>query len=195
MSKNGKVQKKLDESLNKYRRNPIATKSYQLPDGRWVRKGTRIPFKKPSVNEREDRIQALAEFIMKHPFATRSKMAKQFCRKWECSWKTVEWNYVEPARKRVTILAGMTQAEAREKALGVVMSLMDHPNSRTRLRAVVAFARITGIEAPNRTELTGPNGGPIQAMSVRPLVDLSADELRKLATKALEIEGNGASRG
>lgn len=164
---------------------PIAEVSQQLPNGKWIRKGTKTPFRKADAVERDDRIQELAEFIMRHPFASRKKMSDRFCPRWGCSWKTIQWSYVEPARNRVRILASMTKDEAREKALGVVMRLMDHPNTKVRLRAVVAFSRITGIEAPTRTELSGPGGGPIQAQSVRPLADLSAEDLRKLAERAL----------
>jgi len=170
---------------------PVAQRTQRTANG-VIRKGDRVPYRKASNEVIEQRVEQLVKYYQLHPFATRFDVHKRFCPKWKVQWDVVDRIYITRARKLTRERAQLNVNDAREKCLGVVMRHMDHPNPKIALLAVKTMAEITGIEAPKRTELTGPNGGPIQAQAMRPLVDISTEQLRQLVIE-MSTEKVGAN--
>lgn len=83
----------------------------------------------------------------------------------------------------------MPKDEARELGLTVILDCLKSTNAGVRIRAEQRLAEITGYNAPTRTELSGPNGAPIQTAERFTVVELPALEGDHLTERRVVAQG------
>ena len=97
--------------------------------------------------------------------------------------------YIARARARLLAECGLRIEDHRAEALAFYRSVLrsDTSSERGRILARERMDKILGLEAPNRTELSGPNGAPVQVADEVSLDHLSTETLRKLVRLADEL--------
>ena len=141
---------------------PVVLVTTRTPEGT-IRKGTRIPYRKPTAEVVEQRVEALAAYIRANPLANRFELHRKFCKKFGVAWDSIDKMYTPRARKLITKQASVSKEEAREVGLGVVTRLLNDPDKKIRLMAEKAYREIVGYAAPAQHRIGGPDGQPLPA--------------------------------
>lgn len=149
---------------------PVAKRTIRLPDGRIIKKGERKPSRKATNAEIEERIEELAAYYRRHPLASRFKVHKEFCPKWDVNWSTVDVLYIPRARKLNRRLAEIPRAEAKAVGNAVIADLLDHDDPKVRVAAEKAYRDIHGYGAPTHVRVGNPDGSPQAPAVVAPTV-------------------------
>ncbi len=127
-------------------------------------------------------------------------MAKKDAAMWDLDFRTIDV-YISRARVIVEKASDTTRDQARAKAVAFYEQFINSAKGtpRDRIAAQQRLDEIFGIDAPKqvRTELSGPEGGPIATKQENPLAGLSIERLRELAIGHLngEPETNKSGNG
>ena len=157
-------------SKNNGDKPPKATKAIKTPEG-IIRRGTRVPFKKCTAQVMEQRVEEVAAYIRRNPLASRFALHKEFCPKFKVNWDVIDNSYVKRARALLAKMSNMSAVDARALGLSVVLELMDSPDQKIRLQAEKSFREIHGYAAPTQQRIGNPDGSPMAATVVQPIVN------------------------
>ncbi len=145
-----------------------------------IRRGQRVPFRKCTEAERNERIELLARYMGEHPLATKGELKAWFQKTFKLKYRQA-LDYITRARTTLRKRSQMSSDEMKQIGVNVLMPLLDSTDQRVRILAERRLAEIGGYDAPRRHEMTGAGGGPIAVEDRTPLKDVSSERLRELA--------------
>lgn len=131
----------------------------------------RKPYRKPTVREYNERVDFVGQCLGK--LLTRTQIHRACEEKWGVDWRTTD-RYVRRAKTDLQARCKMDKAEAREMGMTVILDCLKSPNAAIRLRAEERLAMITGYEPPRRSEISGPEGGPVAVAEKVVILELPA---------------------
>lgn len=112
----------------------------------------------------------------------RNEITDKMCAKYGIHWRTVD-RYMVRAREILMEELGKPKDEHRSDVLGEYQQIL-HTEDAThsdKLQALKGKREMLGLDAPKRTELSGPDGGPIATKEENPLKGVPVPRLRQLA--------------
>lgn len=161
--------------------------------GTIVRPGQRKPFRKATARQIQERIEFVADLIVKEK--TRCEIHRAVRRKYDIEYLNCDLIYVKRAREWLRDRCAITAAQAKSKGLNVLVDVLRTGNNSERLKAERRLAEVFGYDAPRRMEVTGKDGEPL--LAERPFKNVPTEELIRLAeqeSRAVEA-GNGGGNG
>lgn len=138
-----------------------------------IRRGQKKAYVKATNDEIERRVEETAFLLAAG--STKSDLHQAIGQKYNLHWRTVDI-YIARARAFLLKQANKTRDEVRADAVNFYESILKNPTSTTRerLQARTRLDEIYGIDAPRRTELSGPDGKPMQVQTkTEPQFDIS----------------------
>lgn len=137
-----------------------------------TRRGQSKPYRKPTAQVLAERIDAVANMMAR--LCTRSQIHKYAVQQgWEIHWNSVD-RYMVRARKLLAERSQMTKEQARGICLNVLLGVINTGSPRERIAAEARLAEIFGINAPARSEISGPEGAPIAVAEKVVILELPA---------------------
>lgn len=118
------------------------------------------PYVKATIREIAAIVEFVAEMIVKQK--TKHEIHKAVDEKFHKTWSACDQMYIPRAYALLRERANMTRDEARSFGVGVLLDVVRTGNNRERLGAIEQLSKIYGINAPTKTEVSGPDGAPIQ---------------------------------
>lgn len=143
----------------------------------------------------EERVSEMIDLLSKDRNIHRCQLHKEFCKKWNVHWKTVD-RVVGRARAEIMQRLGRSKESFRADSLAFYEAKTCDTNltATEQLRAQENIDKLLGLDAPKRTEITGKDGGPLTVEEKNPLKDVPPERLRALA--GLDYAGgNGENKG
>ena len=137
-----------------------------------TRRGQSKPYRKPTAQVLAERIDAVANMMAR--LCTRSQIHKYAVQQgWGIHWNSVD-RYMVRARKLLAERSQMTKEQARGICLNVLLGVINTGSPRERIAAEARLAEIFGINAPARSEISGPEGAPIAVAEKVVILELPA---------------------
>ena len=118
--------------------------------------GGRLQVKSTNA-EIEERIEAIAQYIMANPLVSNFDIHKQFCDKFQKDWRQVD-RYTTRARALIKKLIDMGRDEAAQLGKTVLLNLLQDSDPKVRLAAEESWRKIFGYGAPNQSGLEVSGG-------------------------------------
>lgn len=150
---------------------------------------------KPTREEMDRRIEFVAKLVM---LRKTTGAIKRMCNKrYGVSARTAE-NYLARARDSLKERAERPTVEYMAEAIRFYESIVGDVNQKAidRIKAQNSIDKIRGLHSPDKLELTGRDGGPIQTEDLTDLTDEELDVLIKAADRLDELSmpsGKGTS--
>lgn len=148
-----------------------------------IRKGDTVPFRKGTDKQIEERTEYIA--VLLRNGTTKMEIHRKMKRRYSLHWRTID-DYIARGKKWLMARTSLTTEQAKSKGLDRLLRIVETGNNSEAIRAETRIAEIFGYNAPRRTELTGAGGGPIATKEEGPALNLTREQLIKLATMALE---------
>lgn len=153
-------------------------------------KKPKTKFVKATEEERDRRIDEMVDFISNRPNVSRFKIYKHFTKRWHLTWRMVEI-YITHAREELNKRLTRTPLQIRTNAEAFYESIINDPKQfiKVRLKAQQLLVELRGAAAPQRHEVSGPEGQPIQTQTQistegqKYIESLSVDEIKAAITK------------
>lgn len=162
------------------------------PDGKPVlgQPGHRHKFVKPTKAQVSERV-AECERMLACKW-NKCDIRRVITRRFKVDWRTVD-RYLNSARGNLAARSGRTREQHRREALDVYEAVIRDPAAPRgeRVRAQQCVDDLLGLRAPHRTEIAGPNQGPVRTADATPAPKLTRDRLRELALFVEQSRGNG----
>jgi hypothetical protein len=154
-----------------------------------VRRGQVKPYVKATNAEIEKRVEETAFLLARG--ASKTQLHETIGVKHNVHWKTVD-AYIGRAKKLLRERSNRTREDVRGDAVAFYQSVLLNSKTTTveKIKAQTRLDEIFGIDAPRRTELSGPEGGPIQ--SEIETTGLNMDHIDKLLRRHYSKTGTGA---
>lgn len=170
---------------------PVNTTGHAIrtPDGKVIRNGDRVPFKKASDAVKEDRIDQLVDFMASKPKISGYAVATWCMEQWDIRRCQATNYYIKRARSRLRRMVNMTPAEVSETVRGFYLDTIRNGTRKEGLIACKNLSEIAGIVVHL---VTTPANRPMETREVRPLKDVPPERLRELAL-GFGRNGNGNS--
>lgn len=160
-----------------------------------IRPGQRKPFRKATARQIQERIEFVADLIVKEK--TRCEIHRAVKRRYNVEYLNCDLIYVKRAREWLRERCNITAAQAKSKGLNVLVDVLRTGNNSERLKAERRLAEVFGYDAPRRMEVTGKDGEPL--LKERPFRNVPTEELIRLAEaesrEADAVAGNGGGNG
>lgn len=144
----------------------------------------RKPYVKPTEQERDERIEQMMEIIANAPNISKYRLRRIFTKKWKVQWNTVD-RYLSRARNLLRERLNVSREAIRADAVGFYQSVISDlsQSMRDRLRAQKLLVELLGAAAPQKIEVSGQEGGPIQTETKAYIGQLGVDELKAIIGK------------
>lgn len=119
--------------------------------------------RKSTDDEIARRIDYLTDLLATMPNVSRYKLHDKLGKKWKVGWRMID-EYVARAREALLQRTNNNRNTIQSKAQAFYEAIISNPleETKTRLKAQQLLVELFGANAPRRTELSGPEGGPIQ---------------------------------
>ena len=156
-----------------------------------IRPGQKRPFHRGTSKEIEKRVEFICLCIGKGltKYAMKQAFRSQFG---DMSARQIE-NYIARAREIIVKQSNRSRDEVRADSLAFYRNIIATEKAPVvRIKAQERIDQIYGIDAPRRSELSGPLGGPIKTEETVALPEMSEAKIRELLGR-LEAGGNGHS--
>jgi hypothetical protein len=152
------------------------------PDNRQgkIRRGQRKPYRKSSNAVLAERIAQVVTFLERDALASDAEIKAFIKEHFGVEWRQA-MVYLSRAREEINRRSNMTHATARSIVVPTLLHKIKNGSDQIALRALEQLARIFGLYAPAKTELTGADGGPIKTKDENPFAGLTIAELKALA--------------
>lgn len=113
--------------------------------------------------------------ISNRPTVHRAHLHKEFMKRWGCSWRTVD-RIVSRARTELAARLGRPREAFRCDSLNFYEAKTQDPKASVgdQIRARQRIDELLGLDAPRRSEISGPDG---EALQIQAQVDPDALEL------------------
>jgi hypothetical protein len=147
--------------------------------------------------ERDERVALLIRHMQKNPLSTKGELKSWTKSHFRLKYQMAE-NYINRAEAAIRLYSSHSTAAKRrisELIVGKLTSIAKGGTNSDSIRACRALARIFGIEAPQRHELTGAGGGPIETKDESPLPRLSRERLLQLIQEDQEQQAGEERNG
>lgn len=126
-------------------------------------KKPRKKFVKPTAKEKEERIDFLVQLLAQRPGLTRFQVNRILAKRYNVGWQTAI-NYLRYAKEELRKRLDRPVEEIRSNAVNfyeAVITDSQHP-IMARIKAQIALCKLLGLDSPQKVELSGPDGKPIQ---------------------------------
>lgn len=150
------------------------------------------PYVKATQRQQAEIIEFVATLIVLQK--TKHEIHREVDKRFRKTWSTTDQLYIPRAHKLLRERAAMSRDDARSLGVGVLLDVVRTGTNRERLGAVDQLAKIYGINAPTRTEVSGPGGGTIE-LETKSKDPFDFDGLRKLQEQELRGSLGGNGRG
>jgi len=154
-----------------------------------VRANQRVPFRKATYEQAQDRTEWVALKIAIQPTLKTGELKAIIKEKFGLQWQQA-LNYITRAKKLLQQRANYTKEGAKQIAVNALLDQMQNESGSVRTAAIRVWTDVFGFAAPARTELSGPDGGPI-ITETNPLKEVSTNRLRQLAEEVVLPSSNG----
>ncbi len=145
---------------------------------------------KPTAEAIQKRINEVADLICEGYKS--SEIAEKMHKRYHVASRTTE-NYLSRAKVLILTEVGRPKDEHRAESFAYFQNMSHDKDApaNVRLRARELIGNLLGLDAPKhvRTELSGPDGGPIATKEENPLKGLSVERLREIAIGHVETNG------
>jgi hypothetical protein len=145
-----------------------------------IRRGQKKPYRKSSNAVLGERIASVICFLERDAMATDAEIKAFIKEQFNVEWRQA-FVYMQRAREEITKRANMSKDKAREIVVSSLLHKIKHGSDMVSLRALEQLAKIIGLYASAKLELTGAEGGPIATKEEDPFAGLTIEELKKLA--------------
>ena len=113
-----------------------------------------------SRKEKDERVQEVADYLLKWPLSSDYKLHEVFCQQFDVVWQTVNrYRRLAEEMNRKRINAPVDEMALLGKS--IILDLLKSPNERTRLKAEEQLRAIMGYGAPAKTAFVNPDGTPL----------------------------------
>ena len=118
--------------------------------------------KRPKDAVIKERIAEMIGLLARSPAVHISALHAVFCAKWNCHYLTVNRMLIR-ARREMTERLHRSKEVFRVESLAFYEAIAVDPNATAgeKIRARERVDRLFGLDAPMKTEVSGPEGGPI----------------------------------
>jgi len=161
----------------------LTGKTIVTPKGK-IRPGNRVPLKKATLEEMEERIDFCLKLLIRG--ATKMEIHKAMADKYGLHYLTTDIIYVKRAKKLRQERANISTGELRDFVITNLLDVAKVGKDAQRVSACSELIDIGGFRAPRRTELTGAEGGP--------LVTSNQDIVIVWPHEGVENNGNGSTK-
>ena len=117
--------------------------------------------KKSTNKELEERIQDVADYLLRFPLASCFDLHKEFCPKFGIEWRQCD-RYEARARALNKRRLNFNRDEMAEIGKAILLDCLKSPLPKVRIAAEARLAEIVGYNAPRQTELGGLQDKPLQ---------------------------------
>ncbi len=156
-------------------------KSIDTPEGK-IRPGRRKPYKKATVAEQEQRIEALAVEMVRNPTMTKTEMHDFMRSKFNIEWGMTDTVYVVRAKKFLQDRANMTKTQAKSIGVNALLKALREAKGSQVAAIERRLGEIYGYDLPKQFRVTTPVGQPMEVKDDRPLKTVPTSRLVELAT-------------
>jgi hypothetical protein len=115
----------------------------------------------------DGRTAEMVAVLSTRPHVQRVQLHVQFCERWRCHWRTVD-RIVARARKEIFDRLGRSKEQFRCESLAFYEAMTADPKASVaeKTKARQRIDDLLGLDAPKRSELSGPDGGPLDVVPV-----------------------------
>lgn len=111
----------------------------------------------------DQRTEEAVAVIANDPSIQRCALHKRFLNKWRCKWRTVD-RIVARARAELLVRLGRSKETFRSESLAFYEAKARDKEASVsdQIRARERIDKLLGLDAPTRSELSGPDGEPVE---------------------------------
>ena len=152
------------------------------------------PGKTTNRELQEARVDLIAKYLREHPIASRFDINRKFCKKFNLTWQWVQ-ELTSRARKQLEKEARISPEKCRQMGVNTLTKLIDSKSEMIRIKAERSLAAIMGYDMPTQTRIGNPDGSPLPATIIAPIVNFVLPAKKEHPDGSIEIEGNGNGNG
>ena len=118
--------------------------------------------KKSTNAEVEQRVQEVADYLLRFPLASRFDLHKEFCPLYSVRWDQIDKLYTPRARELNKKRLALSRDDMKDLGTAVLLDLLKSPSPMIRLKAEQSLREIAGYSAPRQTQIGGMEGKPLE---------------------------------
>ena len=141
-----------------------------------------------------ERLEWIILKISMYPKMKDSELKRMFIERYNVNWQVTNM-YIARARVLARSRSNLKKSQAVDIVQNTLMDIIQNAEPSARLGACYQMARIFGIQAPERTEITGKDGRPLESQRVTFILPAKEKirELKEARDVELSVNGNGNS--
>jgi hypothetical protein len=137
-----------------------------------VRANQRVPFRKATYEQAQDRTEWVALKIAIQPTLKTGELKAIIKEKFGLQWQQA-LNYITRAKKLLQQRANYTKEGAKQIAVNALLDQMQNESGSVRTAAIRVWTDVFGFQAPTQLRVGDPTGKPLAATVVAPIVNFN----------------------